>query len=41
MSFIMSHLLSIITFLPLVGALFILATRGSEATWRLPRAGWR
>jgi NADH-quinone oxidoreductase subunit M len=32
MSFLMSHLLSIITFLPLVGALFILATRGSEAT---------
>jgi NADH-quinone oxidoreductase subunit M len=32
MSFIMSHLLSIITFLPLVGALFILLTRGSDAT---------
>jgi len=28
----MDHLLSIITFLPLVGALAILATRGSEAT---------
>ena len=32
MSFLMGHLLSIITFLPLLGALFILATRGSDAT---------
>jgi len=30
MSFLMSHILSIITFLPLVGAVFILAVRGSE-----------
>ncbi|MGA7674366.1 MAG: NADH-quinone oxidoreductase subunit M [Rhizomicrobium sp.] len=32
MSFVMSHLLSILTFLPLVGAAFILTTRGSDAT---------
>ena len=32
MSFVMNHLLSIITFLPLFGALAILVTRGSEAT---------
>ena len=35
----MSHLLSIITFLPLVGAAFILVTRGSEAT-RASTARW-
>jgi NADH-quinone oxidoreductase subunit M len=32
MSFVISHLLSILTFLPLFGALFILATRGSDKT---------
>jgi len=31
MSFVMSHILSIITFFPLVGAAFILLTRGSES----------
>ena len=31
MNFVMSHLLSILTFLPLAGAAFILVTRGSDA----------
>ena len=39
MSFILGHLLSIITFLPLAGAAFILFTRGSEET-RARNARW-